>query len=101
MAYLAAHTRPQRCNGIVVGSLDHQVLLALRCPGGMTSDQVYARFTNKPSGALFRLKAAGLIAIPATGHKGKPISLTDKGQKLVNADGPLARRTSLITYCQL
>lgn len=99
--YVPIVGRAQRCNGIVVGSLDHQVLLALRGPGGMTSDQVYARFSGSPSGALFRLKAAGLITMPPNGHKGKPISLTEAGRQVIDADGPLARRKSLITYCHL
>lgn len=94
-------TRPKRCQGIVVGGLDHQLLLALRCPGGMTSDQVYARFTNSPSGALFRLKSAGLVEMPGLGTKAKQIRLTDKGKELIAPDGPLSRRQSLITYCAL
>ncbi|MBI2278174.1 MAG: hypothetical protein HYU74_12540 [Dechloromonas sp.] len=101
MTYLAAKPRPGREHGIVVGSLDHQVLLALRGPGGMTSDQVYARFTNCPSGALHRLRVAGLIAMPTSGTKGKPISLTDAGKAVIDVNGPLSRRKSLITYCQL
>ncbi len=98
---VAMRTRPERLNGIVVGSLDHQILLALRGPGGMTSDQVYARFPNSPSGALHRLKVAGLVFMPPNGHKGKPIRLTDTGRALVDPAGPLARAKSLITYCQL
>lgn len=94
-------TRPQRIDGIVVGSLDHQILLALRVPGGMTSDQVYARFPNHPSGALYRLKVAGLVSMPPQGQKGKPVTLTAAGRAAVAPDGPLARRHSLITYCQL
>lgn len=97
----AFRTRPERANGIVVGSLDHQILLALRGPGGMTSDQVYARFPNHPSSALYRLKTAGLVEMPAPGHKGKQIVLTAAGRQAVDPAGPLARSKSLITYCQL
>lgn len=86
--------------GVVPGGIDHRILLALRGPGGMTSDQVYVRF-NSPSGSLHRLKSAGLIEMPGTGHKGKPIHLTESGRSLTNADGPLSRRKHLITYCQL
>ena len=97
----AFRTRPQRLSGIVVGSLDHQILLALRGPGGMTSDQVYLRFPASPSGALHRLKVAGLVAMPPSGQKGKPIRLTDAGRALVDPAGPLARSKTLITYCQI
>lgn len=98
----AALGRPNSAiDGIVPGSNAHQILLALRGPGGMTSDQVYARFSSSPSAALCRLKDLGFITMPPSGHKGKPISLTDKGRELIRADGPLARRNSLITYCQL
>lgn len=87
--------------GILPGSLAHQILLGLRGPGGMSSDQVYARFTGGISAALTRLKAAGHIDMPEIGSKGKPITLTDQGRAVIAADGPLARRNSLITYCQL
>lgn len=88
-------------NGIVPGSTLHLILLALRGVGGMTSDQVYARFNGATSAALHRLKADGLIVLPANGHKGKPINLTDRGRELTRSDGPLSRRTPLNTYCQL
>lgn len=97
----AFRTRPERVNGILVGSLDHQILLALRGPGGMTSDQVYARFPASPSGALHRLKVAGLVSMPPNGHKGKPIHLTDAGRRAVDPAGPLARSKTLINYCHL
>lgn len=97
----AFRTRPERVNGILVGSLDHQILLALRGPGGMTSDQVYARFPNYPSHALYRLKTAGLVDMPSPGQKGKPICLTKAGREAVDPAGPLARSKTLISYCQL
>ena len=89
-------TRPQRVEGILPGSLDHQILLALR-PGGVTSEQVYARFQS-PSQAMCNLKRAGLIETPPNGQKGKPVRLTDAGLRIVDPDGPLARRNSLIDY---
>lgn len=98
MAYLALRTKPRREGGIVVGGLDHQILLALRAPSGMTSDQVYARF-NSPSQSMCNLRRAGLIVTPPNGHKGKPIRLTDAGRALVDPAGPLARSKSLIDYC--
>lgn len=97
----AFKTRPERKHGIVVGSLDHQILLALRPAGGMTSDQVYARFTNSPSSALYRLKVAGLLEMPGNGQKGKQIRLTDTGRALVDPCGDLARSKTLINYCHL
>jgi len=93
------HTAPTRRLGIVVGSQDHQILLALRAPGGMSSDQINARFAYSPSAALSRLRSAGLIV--ATGEAGKQTTLTEKGRALVDPDGPLARRRTLNTYCQL
>lgn len=88
-------------NGIVPGGTEHRLLLALRGAGGMSSDQICARFGTHQSAALHRLKDAGLVELPAIGHKGRPIRLTEKGQTLTNADGPLNRRSTLITYCQL
>lgn len=87
--------------GITPGSVPHRILLALRGPGGMTSDQIYARFESSPSGALHRLRADGLIQMPPNGHKGKPVCLTDIGRALISPTGPLSRRKTLITYCQL
>lgn len=101
MAQYKPIAQAQRHNGIVVGSIDHQLLLALRVPGGMTSDQVYARFPASPSAALARLKAAGLITPPPIGQQCYPIRLTEAGRQVIDADGPLARRNSLITYCRL
>lgn len=87
-------------NGIVPGSMAHQILLALRGPGGMTSDQVYARFSS-PSQAMCNLRRAGLIDTPPNGHKGQPIRLTASGRNLVDPAGPLARSKTLINYCHL
>ena len=98
----AALGRPsQAVSGIVPGSTDHRILLALRGTGGMTSDQVRNRFNGHQSGALHRLKVAGLVELPAMGHKGRLISLTEQGNALVSPDGPLSRRKTLIAYCQL
>lgn len=87
--------------GIVPGGTAHLILLALRGAGGMNSEQLFARFDSHQSGALHRLKQAGLVDLPDTGAKGKPIRLTDRGRMLTEPDGPLARRKTLITYCQL
>lgn len=87
--------------GVVPGGTAHLILLALRGVGGMTSEQLCARFGDHQSGALHRLKGIGLIDMPATGHKGKQIVLTETGKQLTEPDGPLARRKTLITYCQL
>lgn len=88
-------------SGIAIGGTAHLLLLALRGAGGMSSDQVCARFEGHQSGALFRLKEAGLVDLPASGQKGKPIRLTDSGRALTDPDGPLSRRKTLNTYCQL
>ena len=100
-SYIAMRTRPERKNGIVIGSLDHQILLAVRAPGGLTSEQVYDRFPHSPSGAMYRLKSAGLISVPPTGQKGGAIRLTEAGRQLVDPAGPLARSKTLINYCHL
>jgi hypothetical protein len=47
------------------------------------------------------LRRAGLIVTPPNGRKGEKVYLTDAGRALVDPAGPLARRRSLITYCQL
>lgn len=93
--------KDQPISGITPGSVMHRILLALRGVGGMTSDQIYARFESSPSAALHRLQADGFIEMPAAGHKGKPIRLTDSGRCLIAPTGPLCRRKTLISYCQL
>lgn len=85
--------------GVVPGSTDHRLLLALRGAGGMTSEQVCARFGSYQTSSLGRLRDAGLIDLPAIGQKGLGIRVTEKGLALSAADGPLSRR-HLITYCQ-
>jgi hypothetical protein len=100
-SYIALKTKPVRCSGIVVGSLDHQILLALRAPGGMTSEQVYERFPRSPSQAICRLRRAGLIVTGGMGKKGEGVSLTPSGRALVDPDGDLARSKTLINYCHL
>lgn len=100
-SYIALKTAPVRRHGIVVGSLDHQILLALRAPGGMTSEQVYARFPRSPSQAICRLNRAGLITTGGMGKKGEGVSLTDAGRALVDQRGDLARSKTLINYCHL
>lgn len=97
----AAMGRPKAVNGVIPGGTAHLILLALRGAGGMTSDQVCARFEGHQTAALGRLRDAGLIDIPAIGQKGKQISLTDTGRTLTEPTGPLSRRATLITYCQL
>lgn len=92
--------RPKPINGITPGSVDHLLLLALRGPGGMNSEQVYARFTSASS-SLHRLKTAGLIDMPRPGTKAQPINLTAAGRALTDASGPLARSKTLFIYCQL
>lgn len=94
-------TRPQRIAGVVVGSLDHKILLALRAPGGLTSDQLYERFHPSPSQAMCTLRRAGLIVTPPNGRKGEAVRLTDAGRALIDPGGPLSRRKTLIDYCQL
>lgn len=101
MTYCALKTKPQRKHGIVVGSLDHQILLALRPESGMTSDQIYERFPRSPSQAICRLRRAGLIVTGGMGKKGEGVHLTPAGRALVDPRGDLARSKSLITYCQL
>ena len=97
----AALGRPSKAvEGVVPGGTEHQILLALRGCGGMTSDQVRARFGGHQSAALNRLKTAGMVDVPAIGKKGFPIRLTDRGRALTDSNGPLSR-SHLITYCQL
>lgn len=92
--------RQARIDGLIPGSLQHQILLALRAPGGMTGEQIYARFAS-PSQAMCQLRRAGLIVTPPIGHKGEAIRLTDAGRALVDPRGKLSRAESLVTYCQL
>ena len=98
--YNAFRTRQARQNGLVPGGLEHRILIALRAPPGLTSDQLYARFDGHPSGALSRLRAAGLVT-PGAGKKGELVSLTDAGRQAVDPAGPLARSKTLINYCHL
>lgn len=93
-------TRPQRIDGVLVGSMDHQILLALRPPAGMAREQLYARF-NSPSQAICRLSRAGLIVTAGHGKKGEAVRLTETGRRIVDPAGPLARSKTLINYCHL
>lgn len=89
-----------RVHGVVPGSTEHKIILALRAPGGLSPDQISARFGHV-SGALWRLKRAGLVDMPDDPGKGRAVALTDRARNLTAHDGPLNRRTTLITYCQL
>lgn len=91
----------QAVEGIVPGGIEHQLLLALRAPGGMTPEQIRDRFGDYKSAALSRLKKAGMVILPAIGSKGAPVRITDHGRQLTDAAGPLNRTRNLITYCQL
>lgn len=86
-------------DGILPGGTEHQLLLALRGPGGMTSEQISARF-GYVSASLGRLRNKGLIHMPSIGKKGVPVHITPRGRELTEAGGPLSR-SHLITYCQL
>ena len=101
MSYLPLRTRPERQGGLIVGGLEHRILLALRAPGGLTGEQIYARFPPSPSAAMCALRRAGLIFTPAIGKKGEAITLTAAGRALVDPAGPLARSKTLINYCHL
>lgn len=92
--------RQSRIDGLIPGSLQHQILLALRAPGGMTTEQIYARFAS-PSTAMCLLRRAGLIVTPPNGHKGEAIRITEAGRALVDPRGKLARSQTLINYCHL
>ncbi len=92
--------RQARIDGLIPGSLQHRILLALRPEPGMTAEQIYARFES-PSTAMCLLRRAGLIITPPIGKKGEAIRLTAAGRALVDPRGKLARAESLITYCQL
>lgn len=97
----AALGRPvKNVEGVTPGSTDHRLLLALRGPGGMTTDQIRTRFGGHQTASLYRLKTHGLIVVPRTGDKGVPIALTERGRALTDPSGPL-NRSHLITYCQL
>lgn len=92
--------RPEIKSGIAVGSLSHRILLALRAPGGLTTEQVYLRFCC-PSQVMCAMKRAGLIVTPPSGAKDGVVALTAAGRAIVDPDGPLARRKTLINYCHL
>ncbi len=91
--------RPDAVAGVTPGGTRHKILLALRAPGGLTTEQMYERFGGATSGALGDLKRFGLITMGDMGQKDKPIRLTAKAAELTHPDGPLNRRTHLITYC--
>lgn len=84
--------------GVLPGGAEHRLLLALRGPGGMTPEQIQARFGHV-SASLHRLKQKGLISIGSHGQKGFAASVTDTGRALTEAGAPLSR-SHLITYCQ-
>lgn len=85
--------------GVMPGGAEHRLLLALRGPGGMTPEQITARFGHV-SASLHRLKQKGLICVGAPGQKSVAATVTDTGRALTEAGAPLSR-SHLITYCQL
>lgn len=87
--------------GLMPGGVEHRLLLALRGVGGMTKSQITERFGNPQSGPLHRLRVAGLISMPDIGQKGDAVQITPTGLALTAPDGPLCRRKTLNTYCQL
>lgn len=91
---------PKAIGGVVPGSSAHRPMLALRA-GNMTSEQVAERFGRYMNDAAWRLARRGYLTAPALGKKDGCLALTEEGKALVSPDGALARRTSLITYCQL
>ena len=95
--FIAARIRPPRFKNITVGSLPHQILLALRGPGGMTN----SHFSPGASTVLSTLRRLGLIRSQGSGKQDGAIHLTEAGRELVHPDGPLSRRKTLNTYCQL
>ena len=99
--FIAARIRPPRFKNITVGSLPHQILLALRGPGGMTNSQIYTRFSPGASTVLSTLRRLGLIRSQGSGKQDGAIHLTEAGRELVHPDGPLSRRKTLNTYCPL
>lgn len=100
--YVALRLPAERRAGVTVGSLAHQVLLAVRPAGGMKLEQLYARFPDANlSHTLTGLRRAGLIPPAASGVPGQSVTLTDAGRALVTPAGPLARRATLINYCHL
>lgn len=98
--YISIKVAPERRRGIVVGSLGHRILLALRAPGGMTYSQLKARFGAHVSTAMSQIRKEGLI-FEQEGATSAPVLLSEKGREVVSPDGPLARRKTLNTYCQL
>lgn len=91
---------PRAIGGVIPGSSAHRLLLALRA-GNMTSEQVAERFGRYMNDAAWRLARRGYLTAPALGKKDGCLALTEEGKALVSPDGALARRNSLITYCQL
>lgn len=91
---------PRAIGGVIPGSSAHRLLLALRA-GNMTSEQIAERFGRYMNDAAWRLARRGYLTAPPIGKKDGCMALTAEGKALVSPDGALARRTSLITYCQL
>lgn len=91
---------PKAVGGVIPGSSAHRLLLALRA-GNMTSEQVAERFGRYMNDAAWRLARRGYLTAPAIGKKDGCLALTEEGKALVAPDSALARRNSLITYCQL
>lgn len=99
MSYMTTIPKSPVVAGITVGSVKHKLLLALR-PGGAYFSQLKARFAVDVSHPLHRMCNEGLV--DAVGDQdGRYFRLTNKGRDLVSTDGPLARRKTLNTYCQL
>ena len=67
----------------------------------MTPSQLMERFGPNGRAASQYLSRIGLLTAPAGGSQECTYTLTTAGRDLVAPDGPLSRRKSLTTYCQL
>ena len=85
---------------IIVGSMEHQLLLACRA-GGMTGSQIKERWGAHAGTTAQRLARRRLLKAPSGDSRECEYTITEAGRALVAPDGPLSRRKTLTTYCQL
>lgn len=100
LSRLASKARTAKlAGGILPGSMDNRILLALR-GAPMLQEQMSERF-GTPTHSLARLERMGLITKPGAGKKGEAIAITAAGRSLLDQQSSLSRRSTEIVYCQL
>ena len=96
MSCLSLTRRPASVCGVVPGSIQNRILLALRA-GGMGSSELAERFHRRADFHLPQLIALGFVTRSGS-YRNYFYQLTATGQQLVRENGLLSYRAMPISY---